>query len=631
MFSSAAPSGDWNLSLASGATAPRSSSFGWASRYAVPAAATGTLHFDDGPWPLLAGIFSVLVWGLALAALVDRRRIRREWERVGRPAGLVTRTHADVRGPGGRLGDGRGGARMTGPTDGGPGDEDAVTGNGSGPGTDPLEGAATGPVVVSRIARRRQAQRPVAGRTAALVAAALVVVGVGITSLAVPPPAPAPAPTMGEGIQVAPTDAQVSSFFCASGAGLDAGAGATGVVVLTNTAHTAVHGVMATVDGSGSARVRREVTVPALGSTDVNPATGMPAGATASTFSFAGGGVTGTMVVNGPSGWSTAPCASAVSSRWNFAGGSTATGLLDLSLYNPTAAQAVVDVSFLTPGGALLVPQAYQGITLAPGQLVVAGLSAYVQNQSEVATMVQTSAGAVVATELDRLSVPSGSGLALLSGTPEPASTWRFGQTTAVQGGNVTLVIANPGQSAVMVEVSVGLAAVTVTPRQLDVAPLTVTTLTVSSVAGWPLGSPYSLTVSASSPIIVGRSVSAPSGAGPPQAGTARGTTSTASSWLVVGPGSPSNPLATGASIRSLAVADPGSTPVEVTVVPLAGGRPVAMARVTGDSVVVFGSASVGGLRPLVVEATGPVVVEADDGPTGAPGVVSMSGFPLAG
>jgi hypothetical protein len=45
---------------------------------------------------------------------------------------------------------------------------------------------------------------------------------------------------------------------------------------------------------------------------------------------------------------------------------------------------------------------------------------------------------------------------------------------------------------------------------------------------------------------------------------------------------------------------------------------------------VVFGSAAVGGLRPLMVEATGPVVVEADEGPTGAPGVVSASGFPVA-
>ena len=159
------------------------------------------------------------------------------------------------------------------------------------------------------------------------------------------------------------------------------------------------------------------------------------------------------------------------------------------------------------------------------------------------------------------------------------------------------------------------------TPHQLVVAPLSVATLTVSAVAGWPLGSPYSLTVSASSPVIVGRSVDrAVGGRG------AAGRDHPGDDGRPPGPGWWWDParratrVAPDAAIRSLAVADPESTPVEVTVVPLAGGRPVALARVTGNGVVVFGTAAVGGLRPLVVEASGPVVVEADIGPTGAPG-----------
>ena len=57
--------------------------------------------------------------------------------------------------------------------------------------------------------------------------------------------------------------------------------------------------------------------------------------ATATTFTFAGGGVTGTAVIAGPQGWSTAPCTSQVSPQWDFAGGATATGLLDLTLVQP--------------------------------------------------------------------------------------------------------------------------------------------------------------------------------------------------------------------------------------------------------------------------------------------------------
>ena len=485
--------------------------------------------------------------------------------------------------------------------------------------------------VASRVARRRRVQRPVPGRTTAVVAAVVVLVGVGLVSLAEPAPAPAPAAPPRDGVAIAPTTALTSSFFCATGAGLDAGAGATGTVVLTNTSRATARGVMTAVESSGSASVRRDVSVPPLGASDVVPAQGLAAGVTASTFTFAGGGVTGTMVVGNPSGWSTAPCPSTVASEWDFVGGSTATGLLDLSLYNPTATQTMVDVSFLTPSGDVLFPQAYQGLTLPPGQVLVEGLGAYVQNQTVVATVVQSTSGSLVATELDQLVVKSGSGLALVSGSPGPATTWRFAQTTAVQGGSVDFSVANPGQSTVTAQVSVGLSSASVTPKQLTVPGHTVVSLVASAVPGWPLGSPYSVTVAASSPVVVGRSVVAPPSAISPQGGLIGGTTATATSWLVVGPGSAGNPLVAGGAIRSLAIADPGSSPVEVTVTPLAGGRPVARVMASPSGLVVLGASVVGGLRPLVVTASGPVDVEVDEGPSGAPGVVSASGFPFGG
>lgn len=503
----------------------------------------------------------------------------------------------------------------------GPGSDDTSA-------VDPTAEGSPSVVVETQVARRRRALGPVPGRMTAIAVTVAVVAGVGVVSLAVPAPSPLPPTSPGDGVLVAPAAARTSSLFCATGAGLDAGAGATGAVILTNTARTTAHGVMTTVQGSGAPAVRRSVTVPPLGSTDVIPAQGLPAGATASTFTFEGGGVAGTMVVASPLGWSTAPCASSVSSEWDFVGGSTATGLLDLTLYNPTAAPAMVNVSFLGSDGNVLVPQAYQGITLMPGQLVVAGLGAYVQNQAVVATLVQTSSGSVVATELDRMAIKSGSGLALAAGTPAPATTWRFAQTTAVQGGSVSLSVANPGQAPVTVEVTVGLSSATVTPQKVIVPAHAVATLVASAVAGWPLGSPYAVTVTAPSPIVVGRSVVAPQGGASPQGGLTGGTVTTAPSWLVVGPGAPGNPLVAGATIQTLAVANPGPTSVQVVVAPLAGGRAVAMEHVAPNGVVVFGPAVVGGLQPLVVTATGPVSVEVDDGPAGAPGVVSASGFP---
>ena len=85
VIASVAPAGRWQLASGSGSIAPRSTAYGWAARYAVTTPTSGTLRFTGGVLPPAIGIFSILVWALALAALVDRRRIRREWERVGRP------------------------------------------------------------------------------------------------------------------------------------------------------------------------------------------------------------------------------------------------------------------------------------------------------------------------------------------------------------------------------------------------------------------------------------------------------------------------------------------------------------------------------------------------------------------
>ncbi len=79
-----APAGRWELTTAGGRVAPRSSAFGWVPRYRVARATTGTLRFDGGLLPVGEGLFTVVVWLLAVAALVDRRRLRRQWERVGR-------------------------------------------------------------------------------------------------------------------------------------------------------------------------------------------------------------------------------------------------------------------------------------------------------------------------------------------------------------------------------------------------------------------------------------------------------------------------------------------------------------------------------------------------------------------
>ncbi len=329
---------------------------------------------------------------------------------------------------------------------------------------------------------------------------------------------------------------------------------------------------MTTVASTGTAPVRRQVVVPAMGTAAVDPTGGSTTTATATSFTFAGGGVTATQSVGSAAGWDSAPCASRVSSQWAFAGGSTTAGnSLTLSLFDPTAAPAMVNVSFLTVSGAVLTPQAYQGLTIAPGQLVDEQVGTFVQDQPTVATLVSSASGSLVATELQQQTVGSSTGLSLELGSPAPETTWHFAQTTATTKGAVDFTLANPGTSPVTVQISVGLPSATVVPRRVVIPAMAATVFDASSMAGWPQGTAYAVTVEAPAPIVVGRSVLAPPGAQAPGWGASSGSSSPSTGWLVIGPGVPGAPAVAGATVRTLAVADPGGSPASVVVTVLGG------------------------------------------------------------
>jgi hypothetical protein len=243
------------------------------------------------------------------------------------------------------------------------------------------------PTTSPRRARRvrRAPVPPVPRRWQAVVSVVLVVVVVSLVSWAFPAPAAPPAPGSADGVPVPPAGAYSSSALCAAGTG---NAAATSIF-LTNSTTRTVRGVMTSVGPAhGGAPVLRTVAGPGLGSTAVNPSSGLPQGSSASSFAFAGGGVVADQVVSGPGGWSTAPCASQTSSQWAFAGGSTTAGRsLTLALFDPAAPEAVVNVSFVTPGG-LVTPQAYQGLVVPPGQLLVENVGDFVQNAPDIATEV---------------------------------------------------------------------------------------------------------------------------------------------------------------------------------------------------------------------------------------------------
>jgi len=470
----------------------------------------------------------------------------------------------------------------------------------------------------------------VRSRWAAVLAVAAVVAVVAVVDAVVATPVAAPAPGTADGVAVPPGGASSSSAFCAAGTGTAAAT----TIYLTNSTAAPVTGVMTSftpAPSSGTApTTRRTVLVPARGSAAVNPSQGLPPGDTASTFVFDGGGVVANQVVAGPTGWSTAPCASAISSEWAFAGGSTTGGNdMTLSLVNPAATAAVVDVTFLTARG-MIGPQAYQGLVVPPGQLVTENVATYVQNASNIATFVTAQSGAVVSDLFQQWSSGAASGLSLQLGAPALSTQWQFAQTTSAPGSTVTFTLANPGSAPVDATLSVGLASGSVVPQHVTVAPASTDVFTASNTPGMPRQVPFSLQVDADGPIVVGRSVENSASTTAPAWGASMGTVTKSTRWLVPAPGVPLAPGTANASIASLAVADPGTVPARVVVQALAGVKPRLVFTVAPGRIMILGPTQVGGLAVLTVSSSVPVVVEEDSGPSAAPGVISSTGFPSA-
>jgi len=488
-------------------------------------------------------------------------------------------------------------------------------------------------------AQIRRQLRPVRGRMAALAVVAVVAIGIGIVDVAITAPSQPGASRVADGVSIPAASSSASSAFCAGGAsGFGGLAGTT--IYLTNTTTKTVDGTMtsrvAPGTGSGAASsgtpgppTVRTIGVPPMATTAVNPGAGLTAGDVATSFVFAGGGVAANQVVTGTGGWSTAPCASQIATSWYFAGGSTTAGnALTLDLFNPTSTDAVINVSFLTNSG-IITPSAYQGLVVPAGQIVAENVEDFVQNQPEIATLVSAQSTAIVADEVQQWSTGPTGGLALRLGSPSLSTVWHFAQTTNPAKGTVTFHLANPGAKAGMATFAIGLPSASVVPIEVPVPARSVVTFVASGSSRLPGQSPYAVTVNSSVGLVVARSVQAAAGSTPPVWGASAGTSAAGTHWLVPAPGTGTAPGTPRATVVSLGIANPGTSPAHVRVATAGTGAVVSSFTVAPGSLMVLDSKLVSGLQTFDVSSTQPVTVEEDDGPTGAVGIVSSTGMPF--
>jgi hypothetical protein len=469
----------------------------------------------------------------------------------------------------------------------------------------------------------------------------VVVVGGAIvarSTTSTPASGPPPAP----GAIVSAASAESSAWYC-TGQSTASEQVAVGSVDLTNTSTHPVDGTITSTSDSG-ATVATPVSVPAR-SQVVQGAPTLAGAWVSQAVIMTGGGVAVTQFVHGPSGWSQAPCRSDTSQQWYFPTGTTS-GSSDIymALFNPTSTPDVVDLTFITPS-AVVHPISFQGIVLQPGQTQVENVGTYVQDQPSVATTVTTRTGRLVASETQVIAGPL-SGLALVPGSPRAESQWSIPQSQEVVGGGSSIDIFNPGPTTESVTVRTRLASGPLPAFHADVPANASWNLVTSNETRIPKsvsGSAgnYATIVDATggAGVVVGRAVAGPSGSPTPQVGQSNAIdTSSASSpsgqWIVPAPGTASAPAQAGAAPTSLALTNPtGHTETyTVSVMSPEGSRVLTRGRLPPATFISLSGSvlTAAGLNPLLVRASGPVAISQNVGPSGAYGVVTMPGIPLA-
>jgi hypothetical protein len=457
--------------------------------------------------------------------------------------------------------------------------------------------------------------------------AALVAAGAVLNGVAARRPPASALPPASLASEAAPVRADSSSWFCAGGSG-PSDPVAQPRLLLVNAGTRPVGGSLRVTDSRGRSATA-PFSVPPHGQIDETPGRLVAGAWLATRVDALGGGLSAAELVDGPDGWSVAPCASETAPTWYFASGSTAPGdSLRLFLFDPGASLAVVDLSFVTSSG-VATPAPYQGLVIGPGSLETVTVGTYVQDQAAVATVVRARSGTVVATALERDGAGGLSGLALWLGAPAPSTSWAVPRAADPSGGSGALSVFNPTPAAEHVRVDVRLPSGPVSPFEEVVGPESVWTLQTSAQLRIPPGTQFAalVTTARGEGVVVSREEALTGHAPVPQWASQSPTSAPAVAarrWVVpaVGP-------TPGARVPVvLGVENPGRRPVRVRVLALSrkGDHRIGGLLLGGGR---FASLRAG-TAPLVVTSSGAVAVVGDASGGAPAGLFDVPAVPQA-
>lgn len=431
----------------------------------------------------------------------------------------------------------------------------------------------------------------------------------------------------------APASARSSAWYC-SGATANPGGAADGTVVVANAGDRRLTAVVTVFPSQGESRTTSVPVGPASRAA-VRLADVAGAPHASALVELDGGDAVVELATSGPLGDSVAACASSASDRWYFAEGRTTRDATELlTLFNPFPEDAVVDFAFSTEEGQS-TPQALTGLAVRGRSMTVVNVGEYVQRREGVASRISARTGRLVVHRLQTYDGTGGrAGVSVALGSASEGDVWYFPEGLVGDGRGQRFQVFNPSTDEAEVELVLALDAGEAEPLRVTVPRESRVTVDAAAEGRIPKGVGHAVTVRATNGVgvVVERSIDA----GPPTnrtgvshmpggrlaalrwAAAAGQADDSVEEWLVVqnpGPGAASfsvTLLADGSRLRL-----DGLQNVEVA----AGARRAV--RVT-DTVKRAAT-------PLVVTATGPVVVERDLYRSKGPGLALGVAVPLRG
>lgn len=240
---------------------------------------------------------------------------------------------------------------------------------------------------------------------------------------------------------------------------------------------------------------QKKVTIQAHSSLSVQPASVLSGNSYGVAAQVSGGGVVAEEITS--SNTAAAPCISTGVTNWYAAGFDTTVGSsADVSIYNPTATPAVVNVSTYSNVG-FVAPARFQGVSIAAHAQMEVNLGNQIVSTRNVGVHVKVVRGAIDIVGVQLI----GSVASLNSGVDSATTTAVYPDVTTANKTTVQVRVVNPGPQTANVKVAIALNKYKIAPATLSIRPFTSAYASITPNPAVPIAGYASVQVTSSQPI----------------------------------------------------------------------------------------------------------------------------------